>query len=646
MGRRIYLDNLSLEDALDKFFLRLREKGLMEGKKEIIPTCEALGCITAAGVFAKISSPHYHASAMDGYAVRAADTFGASDTHSKYLKIGEQSQYVDTGDPLPAKFNAVVMIEKVHEVDEETIEINSSVVPWEHVRIIGENIVKTELILSENVRIGPAEIGALLSGGVNEVAVWQKPRVAVIPTGTELVSVGAELKEGDIIDFNSHMLAGYVKEWGGMPLRYNIVVDHYPSIKDAIIKATTETDIVVTNAGSSAGLEDFTSKAVDELGELLVHGVGIKPGKPVILGIVNDKPFIGLPGYPVSATLTAELFLRPLMSERLGRQVKLRRKVKAMLSRRVVSTLGAKEFVRVKLGKVGDKLIATPMGRGASVIMSLVQAEGQISIEQASEGLEAREEVEVELFGNEEAIDHTLVAIGSHDMTMDILASEFRKAFPEMALSSAHVGSMGGLMALRKGEAHLAGVHLLDEETGEYNYSYVNRLLPNQSMVLVNMVHRMQGLMVLPGNPKHIRGIEDLTRQDIMFVNRQRGAGTRILFDYMLKEQGIEPEQIAGYQREEFTHMAVAAAVVGNVADVGMGILGAAQALGLDFIPLKEERYDLAVSETTFKSEHFQKLLQVIKSNVFKTRVESLGGYSTRHTGLIMGGEEINGERT
>ncbi len=645
MGRRIYLDNLPLEDALDKFFIKLREKGLMEGKKEMVLTCEALGRITAAGAFAEISSPHYHASAMDGYAVKAEDTFGASDTRSRYLKTGDQAQYVDTGDPLPSKFNAVVMIEKVHEVDNETIEINSSVVPWEHVRIIGENVVKTELILSENVRIGPAEIGALLSGGVNEVAVWKKPSVAVIPTGTELVPVGAALKEGDIIDFNSHMLAGYVKEWGGESLRYDIVVDHYPSIKEAIIKATKEADIVVTNAGSSAGSEDFTSKAVDELGDLLVHGVGIKPGKPVILGVVNDKPFIGLPGYPVSATLTAELFLKSLMSERLGRQVKPRRKVKAILSRRVVSTLGSKEFVRVKLGKVGDKLIATPMGRGASVIMSLVQAEGQVSIGQASEGLEAREEVEVELFGNEEAIDNTLVAIGSHDMTMDILASELRKSFPEMALSSAHVGSMGGLMALRKGEAHLAGIHLLDEEIGEYNHSYVNRLLPNQSMVLVNMVYRMQGLMVLPGNPKDIRGIEDLIREDVMFVNRQRGAGTRILLDYMLKEQGIEPEQIAGYQREDFTHMAVAAAVVGNVADVGMGILGAAEALGLDFIPLKEERYDLAVSETTFKSEHFQKLLQVINSNTFKTRVESLGGYSTRHTGLIMGGE-IDGEKS
>lgn len=634
--RKIYLDNIPREAALQKLMDALNQQNAAKPAAEAVPVEESLGMITAAAVFARISSPHYHASAMDGYAVSAIDTFGASEASPRRLKVGEQAKYVDTGDPLPHGFNAVVMIENVYEIDDDTIEINAAVVPWEHVRVIGENIVKTELILPENHRISPPDIGAMLAGGVNEVNVWRKPHVAIMPTGTELVPARTPLKEGDIIDFNSPMLAAYAVQAGAAPKRFPIVADVYAKIKETILEAAQTADIVVINAGSSAGSEDFTAKAIGELGEVLVHGVAIRPGKPVILGIVEGKPCIGLPGYPVSAVLTFELFVMPLIARLLGGWQPEQRELTATLSRRIVSPLGAEEYVRVKLGQVGEHLIATPVARGASVVMSLVRADGTMVIPRADEGVEARETIAVNLLRDASEIMNTVVGIGSHDITLDILADEVKKQHPDLSLSSAHVGSMGGIMALKKGEAHFAGIHLLDEATGEYNRSYLQRLVPELDIVLMNLVFRQQGLIVQKGNPKGITGLTDLASGNLAYVNRQRGAGTRILLDYKLQELDINATQINGYAREEFTHTAVAAAVASGTADTGLGILAAARALELDFVPVMEERYDLAVPKVYFESGSFQQILAVIRSERFRQRVAALGGYDTRLTGTIL----------
>jgi putative molybdopterin biosynthesis protein len=652
MSREIYLEGTPLHEALTKWLTRFDSE--VSGKPlpdEIIYVKDSLGRITAEAVIANISSPFYHSSAMDGYAVRFVDTFSASETNPKRLRIGDQAVYVDTGDPMPDGFNAVIMIEDVNIVRSKSkgqgakskkdesgyIEIISPATPWQNVRVIGEDIVATELILPENHRIRPVDLGAMLAAGHTEVAVRKKPKVVIVPTGTEIVEPGTELKKGDIIEFNSRILSGLVYEWGGEPVRFSIVPDRFDEIKKAILDALEMGDLVVVNAGASAGSEDFTAGAVRELGDVLLHGVNIKPGKPVILGWVKGKPVLGIPGYPVSAFITFHLFAKPLVYRWQGLEVEKPEMIRTKISRQVASGLGQEEFLRVKIGKVGNNLIATPISRGAGVLMSLVRADGFVRIPAMSEGIGSGAEVEVELIRSRSDIENTVVCIGSHDNALDLLANILKKRYPRFSLSSAHVGSMGGLMALKRGEAHLAGTHLLDEETGEYNVSFIKRLLSDKKIVLINLVYREQGLLVFKGNPKNINGFKDLTRDDVIFVNRQTGAGTRLLTDKCLKELGINPKDVKGYEREEYTHMGVASAVITGIADTGLAILASAKALGLDFIPVAKERYDLAIPSEFLETEMLQNLLKIVREDTeFRRTVVELGGYDISDMGKVM----------
>ncbi len=633
-----YLSNTPLAEAITRYDAALAAAGIgapLPGER--IAVADALGRVTAAAVIAKISSPFYHSAAMDGFAVRFSDTFGAGETRPKRLRVPSQAVAVDTGDPLPAGFDAVIMIEDVEKVP-EGIEILQAATPWQHVRLVGEDIVATELIIPENNIIRPVDMAAMLASGHREVSVRRRPRVAVIPTGTELVEPGSALRVGEIIDFNSAMLCALVAESGCEGLRKPIVKDDDALLEQAIRDALAEHDLVIVNAGSSAGREDFTASVIAKLGDVLVHGVNIKPGKPVILAIVQGKPVIGIPGYPVSAALTFGLFVGPLLARLQGRPAPGTETVTARLSRPVASSLGSEEFLRVKLGSVSGRLIATPVTRGAGALMSLVRADGMLRIPAASEGVAAGQDVAVELLRPRRTIENTVVCIGSHDNALDVLADELKKTHPDLALSSAHVGSVGGLLALQRGEAHLAGTHLLDEETGEYNVSWVRKLLPGQKTALVNLVYRVQGLVVLPGNPKRITGFGDLTRQDVTFVNRQAGAGTRLLTDQNLKKLQIDPRTVKGYDHEEFTHMAVAAAVLSGAADTGLAVLSAARALGLDFVPLARERYDLAVPEEFLELPMVAALLGIVRGDgAFRERVLAMGGYDVSAMGKMIG---------
>jgi putative molybdopterin biosynthesis protein len=637
MARKVYLEDIPLDEARRRFESALATlDAAMQIESERVSVAEALGRVTAGPIWAAISSPHYHGSAMDGVAVRADDTVGASEATPLRLRLGEQAEWVDTGDPLPVGTNAVIMVEHVQQIGDE-IEIMAPVAPWQHVRAMGEDIVATELVLPEGRVLGPVDLGAAAASGSTHLEVRRRPRVAILPTGTELVEPGSELRPGDIIEFNSLMLAGQVTEWGGEPHRLAMTPDDYQLLRSRIAKALEEYDVVVVNAGSSAGSEDHTARIVGELGELLVHGVAIRPGHPVILGVARGKPILGIPGYPVSAVLTSEIFVRPLLGRLLGVVPPERPKIAAQITRKVLSPMGEDEYLRVKLGKVGDRIIATPLQRGAGIIMSLARADGIVLIPRFSEGVHAGAEVTVELLCRPEDVGRTIVAIGSHDLTLDLLSSELAKLSPGLSLSSSNVGSLGGLIALQRGEAHLAGSHLLDEETGEYNLSYVRRLLRDRPTVLVNLVYRDQGFIVPRGNPKKIGGLEDLVRPDVQFINRQKGAGTRVLLDYQLKQLGISPEQINGYRREEFTHLAVAASIAGDTADTGLGILAAARALRLGFVPLLKERYDLVIPRENYGSPLMQLLLDTLRGPRFRTQVEALGGYDTSQMGEVVG---------
>ena len=623
MKRNLYLTTIPVEEAKKIYLTALGDD--IKPRSEVISVTDALGRVTAEAVYAKFSSPLYNSAAMDGIAVISSRTNWASESSPVLLTPKEDYVIVDTGDPIRKPYDAVIMAEDIQETPDGVL-IRSSAPAWQHVRPIGEDIISGEMILTGYHRIRPIDIGVLLSGGVTKIPVFTQPRVGIIPTGSEIVEPYDDPKEGEIIESNSRMFEAMVRENGGIPKRYDIVKDDKDEIRESVLKALSENDIVIVNAGSSAGTEDYTVHILRELGEVFVHGVAMKPGKPVILGRACGKPIIGIPGYPVSAYLAMENFVYPLLASFTGQKESEGRTIEAVLSRRLVSSLKHREYVRVRVGRVGGRYVCSPLARGAGAAMSMVRADGFCIIPQEKEGYEAGETVTVNLFGTTEELDKTLVCIGSHDLLLDIISDLMSGEPGGVRLSSTHVGSLGGLMALRRGEAHLTPSHLLDEKTGVYNESYIRTLFPGEKMVLVKAVRRIQGFIVAKGNPLGITGIEDLTR--VQYVNRQRGAGTRVLLDYMLSRARIPKEAIRGYDAEAATHMAVAAQVAGGEADCGMGVYSAAHAMGLDFIPVGEEEYDFVMRKDSLEMPEVKCFLKLLGSEAFRKKLDELGGYA------------------
>ncbi|MDJ0782671.1 MAG: molybdopterin biosynthesis protein [Desulfosarcinaceae bacterium] len=635
--RNVYLEMRSLADARSIVFDAFRSLPVLEAESVSVP--DAVGRILARPVSARVSSPNFHSAAMDGIAVTAADTFGAREDRPKRLTVGDQAIYVNTGHVLPENTDAVIMIENVHKIDETTLSIEAPAFPWQNVRKLGEDIVATELLFARHEEITPYAVGALLSGGVYTVPVYRRPKVLIIPTGSELVdwrtTAPEALQPGQVLETNSVVLGKLVEASGGAYVRHPAVMDSLTEIQTAVADAVAEDfQMVLTIGGSSAGSEDYAKPVVAHLGEVLVHGVTIMPGKPVLAGKIAGKPVFGIPGYPVSAIIAFEQFVQPLLYRMLGQAEPQRATVPVQPTRKLASKLGVEEFLRVKLGQVQGRVVATPLPRGAGIITSITEADGIIRLPAHVDGLKDDEPVRAELLKPAAAVQQTVVAVGSHDNTLDLLADELR-AKSGLSLSSSHVGSMGGLMAVKRGACHLAGAHLLDTSDGSYNRSYVARFLRDTPVRLVNLVLREQGLIIPKGNPKAIRGIEDLARPDLSFINRQGGSGTRILLDYRLGQLGLGGEQIRGYQNEEFTHMAVAAAVLSGAADAALGINAAARALDLDFLPVVTEQYDLIIPEEIFASEMIQTVLTIISGRSFQERVAALGGYSTEQTGTV-----------
>jgi len=608
---------------------------------ETLPVPDAVGRVLAETVIAKLSSPSFHAAAMDGIAVKAEDTFGASESRPKQLTIGSDAIYINTGHVLPENVNAVIMIEHVQVIGDNQVRIEAPVFPWQHVRKMGEDIVATELLFPRNHRITPYSIGALLSGGVFSVQVRKKPKVLIIPTGSELVDWRITpietLKPGQVLETNSVVLGKLVEAWGGQYERHEMIRDDLETMTQIVRQACqSDADIILTVGGSSAGSEDYSRAVIQNIGEVLVHGITVMPGKPLIMGIVNQKPVFGIPGYPVSAIVAYEQLVGPLISTMIGQPELQRPTVLVEPIRKIPSKLGIEEFLRVKLGKVDERIVAIPLPRGAGCITTLTQADGIIRIPNHIEGIKENEPVRAELLRPLASIKNTIVVVGSHDNTLDVLADLISYHHPGLTLSSSHVGSMGGLMAIKRGVCHLAGSHLLNTEDGSYNLSDIRKFLPDIPVKRVQLVFRDQGFMISRDNPKGIKGVEDLVRKDIRFVNRQSGSGTRILLDYRLKQLNLNSKDINGYEIDEFTHMSVAAAVLGGTADMGLGIFAAARALNLDFIPVVTEQYDLIIPERFFDTQNIQRLLTTIRTPDFKRRVEKLGGYHTERTGEIL----------
>lgn len=629
-----YLTNVPLEQARREYLELLEHQGF-EPQTQVIPVYESCGRVTAEAVYAHICAPHYTASAMDGVAVCARDTFGATETTPVTLHP-EQFTVLDTGDPVPEGRDAVIMVEDLVKNEDGSITIHAAAAPWQHIRQIGEDVCAGEMILPGHMTVTPAAIGAMIAGGVLELRVIRRPVVGIIPTGDEIIPPCTDPRPGDILEFNGSIFSAMVRQWGAEPVVYPIVPDDFDRIKAMVEKASDQCDMVILNAGSSAGREDFSAQVIRQLGQVLYHGIAIKPGKPAILGCRGKTAILGVPGYPVSGIIVIEQFLKPLIEHWLKTAAQPEHYAQATLTRPVVSGLKYQEFVRVRVGAVGGRLMASPLSRGSGVVSSFMKADGILEVPQGLEGYEAGEEVTLRLLSPMEKLRNTLVVIGSHDPLLDELADMLHLGDPRLYMSSAHVGSMGGIMAVRRGEAHMAGCHLLDTADGTYNRSFIRKYFPKGDVKLVSCVGRQQGLMVARGNPLNICSFADISRQGIRYVNRQKGSGTRILTDYLCSREKVEPSDVYGYTREELTHTSVAAQIACGSADVGMGIYSAAKLYDLDFIPICIEEYDLIIPDHAWNSPMVQQLLTILRSDAFREKILSMGGYTVDHPGQVL----------
>ena len=633
--RNIYLTDIPLDEARATLQAALQAAGAAKPMPaERICLQQALGRITAQPVQAIRSSPHFHCAAMDGYALRADNTISARETQPLRLQPGENAFPVNTGDPLPADTNAVIMIEHVNQEQDGSLLIYAAVPPWQHVRLMGEDIVTTETVLQVNHALRPVDLGALAGCGHAQVAVRRRPHVRIIPTGGELLPHDQEPARGQLTEYNSLMLAAQIEAAGGLASIGDIIGDDPAALTAALQSALDdEPQLVLLLSGSSAGAHDFSATAIARLGEVLVHGIAVRPGHPVIIGMARSLPIIGVPGYPVSAALTGKLLITPLIRQWLGLTPPQVNQVEAISTQKIASPLGDDDYVRVALADIDGQLQATPLGRGAGVITSLVRADGLAHIPRFHEGVDRGGRLQVTLLRHRGEIQQSLMMMGSHDPLLDLLATHLRLRAGGR-LVSANVGSLGGLLALRRGEAHLAGTHLFDTESRSYNTSFVRRYLGEEPVQLVTFAHREQGLMLAPGNPLGIHTPGDLRRA--RFINRQRGAGTRVLLDHLLAEQGIDPKEVAGYEHEEHTHLAVAAAVADDIGDCGMGLRGAAEALGLEFVGLVWERFDLAIPRRFMAMERMQALLETLRDSTFRDELGAQSGYRSDETGKLV----------
>lgn len=611
-----YLQLKSLSEGLRLLHTRFpNEAGIEE-----VPVQDSIGRVTAHAVHAPLSFPAGHLSAMDGLAVKAEDTHGATDQSpvliTDYIRV-------NTGNLIPSEYDAVIMIEDTEEADDGFL-IRMSAYPWQHIRPVGEDIALGEMVLPSGHTIRSGDIGAMAAYGITRVDVLSL-RVALIPTGSEIVPLGTSPKPGQVIESNMLMAAAEIRESGAMVTLFPVVPDEPDIIRKAITEAVASHDLVLISAGSSKGTKDYTSRIISELGTVFVHGLAIKPGKPVIFGEISGKPVIGMPGYPVACHTILREIIRPLLSW-YGLHIEEPQIIEARLAGPLYSDIGIDEFVLVTIGKIKDSWVALPLSRGSGIQMSLVRSNGYITIPASSEGFEPGSLVSVRVTTPIAEAERTILITGSHDPVIDHLSDHLRSSgiFP----ASVHVGSMGGLMALKRGDCHLAPMHLLSED-GDYNRAFLKRYMPGEELVLICVAEREQGIVSRDG-------LDFDAISTHRFVNRQKGSGTRMLFDYMLKERGISSDSVQGYNREVTTHLAVCLAVMSGDGDLGMAVHSAAKAYNLPFIPIGTERYELAMRKETFESDsRVQSVVSLIQSDEFKSLLSRLGGYRTNETGVI-----------
>ena len=572
---------------------------------ENVPLDAALGRTVAEDVVAEVDVPSFDRSNYDGYAVRAADTYGAQEEDPRRLELlpdvlatgvvsnaevcAGSAMTIATGGMLPRGADAVVMVEHTEATGDELL-VARAVTPGFGVSFAGSDVAAGETALRRGEPLTSRETGVLAAIGADRVKVWRRPKVAILSTGDEIIAPGQPMRPGLVYDSNARILADAVRELGGEPIAMGIVGDDLEALRRRLGESLDRADVVLLSGGTSKGAGDLSYRAVSELSEpgIVAHGVALKPGKPICLAAHRGKPVVILPGFPTSAIFTFHEFVAPVLRTMAGRPSQERPSIEARLAVKVNSEVGRTEYLLVGLVEAGERPAAYPMGKGSGSVTAFSRADGFVTIGRHEEIVEAGSTVSVQLLGGELRVAD-LVVIGSHCVGLDFLLGQLQdRGFHTKFMA---VGSTGGLDAARRGECDLAGMHLLDPRTGMYNVPYLTPDLER-----VEGYGRLQGVVFRPGDPR-FEGRE--ARQAIaaakadprcVLVNRNRGSGTRILIDRLLA--GAEPP---GYPVQAKSHSAVAAAVAQGRADWGVAIEWVARRLKLGFLPLEEERYDFVI---------------------------------------------------
>ena len=657
--RKIFRELRSLEDALTTLTKAWSATPLPTEK---VALENSLDRVLAEDVFSTIDVPSFDRAAMDGFAVLAEDTFNVDEQHAVKLKVlgeleaGDTSEYdfsrgeaieIATGAPMPKGANAVVMVEFTKKENGDVV-VFRPVSLGENVTSAGSDVMSGELLLRKFQIITPREVGLLAAAGVEQVSAYRKPRVTIFSSGNELIKPGHALTFAKLYDVNGPAITAAVTECGGQPRFMGILPDNFETIKNRLKEALEESDVVISSGSTSSGPGDLVYRAVDELGEpgVLVHGLTIKPGKPALVGLAGNKLIFGLPGYPTSALMIFHVLVAPIIRRLANKADVQPTKVQAFSSMKFFKARGRRELLPIQLiAQPNGQLLAYPMQSGSGAISSFALADGFADFPETQEYVDEGESMEVELFGKE-LVPPSLVAIGSHCVGLDIAFAKLREKDPTFLGRTVNVGSTGGFHAISRGEADIAGVHLQDESTGEYNIPFIKSFGLADTVVLVRGYDREQGLIVKHGNPKKITGVEDLTRKGIRFINRNRGSGTRFLIDRHLtkvaKSHGTDLETISakieGYGYEAKSHSAVAAAIKNNRADVGFGIRTVAVSNQLEFIKLEDEKYDFLIAKPRLDKVSVTRFVELIKSREFAESLaqKAPGLRATEQSGLIV----------
>ncbi len=625
---------------------------------EVVDVTQSVGRVLAEDVAAPYDAPPFDRSEVDGYAVLSRDTFGADEDNPIKLRLigsarigkaptlevrpGECAE-IDTGAVIPRGADAVVMIEYTKRLGNNEVLIYRSVSPGENIAFTGTDIAKGEVLLKKGTIITPREVSVLAAVGVSNVKVYKRIKVGILSVGDELVSPGSKLEAGKIFDVNQYLLITTLRELGTIVRSYGIAPDDEFTVKNILSNALSENDLVITSGGTSAGAGDITYRVIDSLGEpgIVIHGLKLKPGKPTFFAVVDGKLIIGLPGFPLSAAIVFHYVVKPIILRMMGLKDTESPCIEAKLNTKIIGSKGKTTLVPVILTRRGKSTLACPIFSRSGSIRTLLIADGFIEIPEGVEVLESGTNVRVLLFSEVTRVPE-LIVMGSHDYVLERIILSICHS---KSVKIVNVGSLNGILAVAEGRADVAGTHLLDPESSEYNLPYIRRLGLSSRVILVRGYIREVGLIIAKGNPKGIKGIRDLLRSDIVMVNRNRGSGTRTLLDLKLRNLAKElnvsfnelVRRIRGYSYEVHTHTAVAAAVAQGRADVGLGIRYAAELYNLDFIRLGNEIYDIVISKDSMNSKYMSKLLQYLRSSEFRRLLNEFKGYSThKDTGKII----------